>query len=99
MSVYVDPLTGYHDSQIATAAKKHGSSWCHLTADTLGELHEFAASIGLKRAWFQNHRLMPHYDLTPGKRAIAVSKGAIEIDTMEAGRRVREKRLALRGDR
>lgn len=99
MSVYVDPLMGYHDSQIANAAKKHGSQWCHLTADSLDELHQFAQSIGLKRAWFQPHSVMPHYDLTPGKRAIAVRNGAIEISMMEAGRRIKEVRISQRGDR
>lgn len=98
MPVYVDQLMSYHDSQIADAAKKHGAKWCHLTADTLDELHEFATSIGLKRAWFQNHRLMPHYDLTPGKRAIAVRKGAVEISTTESGRRVRESRKGAIAD-
>jgi hypothetical protein len=58
----------------------------HLQADSLEELHEFAASIGLKQAWFQkksrpeNH----HYDVTAGKRALAISLGAI-AETIEDG--------------
>lgn len=57
---------------------------CHLTvtpdgADPIEELHQFAASIGLKRAWFQNHAALPHYDLTEWKRMFAVRQGAVEI--------------------
>lgn len=54
----------------------------HLIADTLEELHAFAASIGLNRCWFENHRKQ-HYDLMLGKdyRAkklkLALEKGAI----------------------
>ena len=70
MSVYVDPLMNH--------GWKLGPS-CHLYADRLRELHEFAASIGLKRVWFQEHPRLPHYDLTAGKRAQAVAKGAREV--------------------
>lgn len=45
----------------------------------LEELHAFAARLGLRRRWFQNKRL-PHYDLAPSKRRLAVSLGAIELD-------------------
>ena len=71
MSVYVDSLMDW--------GWKYGKS-CHLIADTLEELHEFALSIGLKREWFQEHNNFPHYDLTAKRRANAISKGAIEID-------------------
>jgi len=71
MPVYVDPLTD--------------NGWnlgpnCHLCADTIPELHAFAVRIGMRRAWFQpdNGRL-PHYDLTAGRRAVAVRLGAVEI--------------------
>jgi hypothetical protein len=53
---------------------------CHLVADTLEELHEFAARLGLKRAWFQNRDRLPHYDLTIGNRFKALKMGAVEID-------------------
>ena len=37
----------------------------HLIADSLDELHAFAAKIGLKRYWFQDaKKLHPHYDIT-----------------------------------
>lgn len=78
MSVYVDALIA--------CGKNPDWRWdhsCHLFADTMAELHGFAASIGMKRAWFQQKRsirLFPHYDLNARRRAAAVAKGAIELD-------------------
>lgn len=34
----------------------------HLTSTDMEELHAFAESVGLKREWFQDHRI-PHYDV------------------------------------
>ena len=54
----------------------------HMIADSLGELHEFAGRIGLKRCWFQHHG-HPHYDLTTvGKRCQAEARGAVRVPTM-----------------
>ena len=66
--VYVDTL--------AEAKWKWGKS-CHLFADSIDELHEFARAIGLKREWFQKG--FPHYDLTTAMRKKAVSAGAQEV--------------------
>lgn len=50
---------------------------CHLTTDgSIDELHAFAQRIGLKREWFQDHGLVPHYDLTPRMRERALQTGA-----------------------
>ena len=62
---------------------------CHMWTDSedMEELHRFAESIGLKRAWFQpatKPRSINHYDLTPSKRAAAVAAGAIELDARDA---------------
>jgi len=82
MAVYVDSLFLWPLQATKPAARalarRTGGRWCHLTADTVDELHAFAARLGLKRAWFQDHSRHPHYDLTPGKRAQAVRMGAIE---------------------
>lgn len=51
----------------------------HMVADTLDELHAMAASLGLRRAWFQPFSF-PHYDVAKAVRADAVSRGAIEVD-------------------
>ncbi len=63
------------------ACFKNGS--CHLTADTLDELHAFAAKIGMKRSWFQDHPTAPHYDLTPKRRDLALRIGAVFVSARE----------------
>lgn len=51
----------------------------HLTADSADELHAFAASVGLRREWFQSHRLW-HYDImTWSKRRRALRAGAVSV--------------------
>jgi len=73
MSVYVDFLIDY--------GWKLGPS-CHMTADTLEELHAMADAIGMKRSWFQVSRGdIPHYDLVNSRRKAAIKRGAIEITT------------------
>ena len=68
MACYVD--TPYR------AGNKPG--WCHLVTDgDIAELHEFAAALGLKRSYFQP--LPPHYDISASKRAMAITRGAIEV--------------------
>jgi hypothetical protein len=79
MTVYVDEITDYGD--VARRRGLRSTQWAHLTADTPEELHDFAARLGLKRAWFQNaDNYRWHYDVTPSKRAAALRAGAREID-------------------
>ena len=60
---------------------------CHMTTDgDLAELHAFAATIGLGRHLFHNHRSMPHYDLTEPMRAAAVAAGAVEVGWRQQAR-------------
>lgn len=69
-----------------------GKRWSHLTADTETELHEFAESIGLKRAWFQESSTRPeahHYDVTDSKRDAAILAGAIPETVREGSARRR----------
>jgi hypothetical protein len=54
-----------------------GKLWCHLVADSLDELHQFAARLGLKRAWFQDKASYPHYDVTTSVRERALVLGAL----------------------
>ncbi len=77
MSVYVDPLREWGCS----ATWRYPQS-CHLMADTLEELHDFAARLGLKREWFQSSppHSVNHYDLTRTKRIRAVQLGAIQCN-------------------
>jgi hypothetical protein len=62
------------------------SRWCHMVSDVSEEeLHEFAARIGLQRAWAQLRPKVSaaHYDLMPGRRALAVKLGAVEVSRRE----------------
>ncbi len=43
-------------------------------------LHVFAKSIGLKRSWFRDRPLFPHYDITKTKHPMAIEIGAILVD-------------------
>jgi hypothetical protein len=55
-----------------------GRMWCHLTADHLDELHQFAAKLGLKRVWFQDKRYQ-HYDTVFFDKAVKL--GAKVVDS------------------
>jgi len=73
MAVYVDNAK----------VKWRGKQWCHLVADTIEELHDFAFQLGLKRHWFQHAASYPHYDVTVEVREIALSTGAREGDRIK----------------
>jgi hypothetical protein len=53
-----------HDAPVPWKARgwARQSVTCHLVADTIEELHEAAANLGLKREWYQATSY-PHYDL------------------------------------
>jgi hypothetical protein len=82
MAVYVDNLRDY--------GWRHGPS-CHLIADTIEELMEFAIGMGLQPAWFQA-KSTPHFDLTVEGRQLAVEHGAIELDQRQLVGKIRELR-------
>ena len=58
-----------------------GHMMCHMTADSLGELHDMAAQIEMRREWFQipPKASFPHYDIPAPRRALAISYGAVEV--------------------
>lgn len=66
MTVYVD------DSRLSW----RGRSWCHLVADSVAELHAFAAQLGLRQEWFQYRTMYPHYDVTVNVQQRALALGA-----------------------
>lgn len=72
MAVYVD------NEQVPW----RGKLWCHLVADTIGELHGFARCLGLREAWFQSQVTYPHYDVTVSVRHRALGMGAIPGDRL-----------------
>ncbi len=87
MAVYVDILLKY---EFKGAPKCFNSGSCHMYADSLEELHDFAKKLGLKRSWFQETKLLNHYDLVLSKRKLAVKLGAIEHNWKEAVTKWRE---------
>ena len=82
MAVYVDKLVDY--------GWRHGPS-CHLIADSVDELIEFAVSMGMRREWYQP-KSSPHFDLTADGRALAIEYGAIELDNRALVAKLRELR-------
>ena len=54
-----------------------GYQWCHMLADSLQELHEFAAFIEVDQRLFHRTASYPHYDVTLQMREIALENGAI----------------------
>jgi hypothetical protein len=84
MAVYVDdPIWQWR-----------GLRWCHLLADSLDELHRFAAELGIKPTSFQcpPKASIPHYDLTGHERARAIALGAVVCTRVEVAlicRRIR----------
>lgn len=69
MTVYVDDAVVHW----------RGRRWAHLMADTLDELHAFAASLGMPRRAFQDKASGAHYDVTEELREQAIRLGAVAI--------------------
>lgn len=67
----------YVDRPRAYAHKR--KKYCHLMADCLEELHEFAASLGIKRHWFDKD----HYDIREHEFELVVNAGAIVVSSRE----------------
>ncbi len=70
MAVYVDFVS----------IEFKGYKWCHLLADSLQELHEFAALIEVDKRLFHRDASYPHYDVTLQMRERALKYGAIAAD-------------------
>jgi Protein of unknown function (DUF4031) len=82
--IYVDALVPSPVSR-----KWRWSASCHLFADDLNELHDFARRMGLQRSWFQPDPRLPHYDLTPRARARALAAGAQSVSRRFVAGRIR----------
>ena len=92
MAVYVDALV-----QWGWKLRGHTVPSCHMFTDSvdLTELHDMALRIGMKRQWFQPHKVAPHYDLTASRRSLAVQLGAIEVGRKEASQIWKSRREAI----
>jgi hypothetical protein len=73
MTFYVDDMKANYGRMVM----------CHMIADTVDELHEMAARIGIQRRWFQASADHPHYDISLGKKKLAIQFGAKEITARE----------------
>jgi hypothetical protein len=97
MTVYVD--NSFIPATVPNGRVEHTSSWCHLFADAPGELHEFAAKLGLKPSYFQGPTREGdphwHYDVTEGKRWQAVKLGAREVEWRDTPSIMRERDATL----
>jgi hypothetical protein len=69
MTVYVD------DAVVPWRGKR----WAHLMADSLDELHAFAAALGLPRRAFQDKASGAHYDVPEEVRERAIMLGAVAL--------------------
>jgi len=93
------PVTVYVDDwrQPATVGPVT-ARWSHLTADSTEELHAFALSLGMRRAWFQGHPRDPlrdHYDVTDRLRDEAIAAGAVAVSWRQAARARRIRRSTM----
>lgn len=72
MTVYVDDIRLPYGRMVM----------CHMFADTLDELHAMADAIGIQRKWFQQppKASWEHYDISLGKKELALAKGAVLTD-------------------
>ncbi len=70
MAVYVDFVS----------IEFKGYKWCHMLADSLQEMHEFAALIEVDKRLFHRDASYPHYDITLQMRERALQHGAIAAD-------------------
>ena len=57
-----------------------GYKWCHMLADTLQELHDFAALIEVDKRLFHQNASYPHYDVTVQMLETALKYGATAAD-------------------
>lgn len=72
MAVYVDDVRHRFGRMVM----------CHMWADSVEELHAAAASLGLRRSWFQQppKASWEHYDISLTVKARAIDNGAILTD-------------------
>lgn len=85
MPVYVDDMEAPFGRMIM----------CHMIADTTEELLEMVDAIDVARRWIQKEgTTSEHFDISKGKRRLAVQLGAVEISQRDLVRRMRSRRAA-----
>ncbi len=69
-----------------------GTRYCHMTADTMEELHAMARRLNLGMPSFQNKPRHKHYDVTERKMWKAILLGAHPLGRREYVSKVQELR-------
>lgn len=83
MTVYVD------DMSVPYGRMK----MCHMAADTRGELLEMVDRIGIDRRHIQKRGTwQEHFDISLGKKQLAIKAGAVLVTRKELVRRMMDKR-------
>lgn len=83
MSVYVDDFRAPFGRMVM----------CHMAADSTEELLAMAGKIGVQRKWLQHEgEWQEHFDISLGKRALAVANGAVELTSRELVAGLRSRR-------
>lgn len=86
MTVYVDDMYRYPVGQFGRMKMSH------MIADTREELLEMADRIGVARKWIQaKGTAQEHFDISKGKRDLAVEAGAVELTMVELAQKTRER--------
>lgn len=66
---------------------------CHMFADSRQELLAMAVSIGVNTKWIQKRgTVYEHFDISKGKRQLALEQGAASITRKEVGLLLRARR-------
>ena len=91
MAVYVDDMYQFPMGQFGRMKMSH------MMADTTEELLEMADKIGVARKWIQHPGTVhEHFDISMGKRELAVRHGAKEITMKAMAMMAKSKRLDRR---
>lgn len=78
MTVYVDNMFARAD--VPNGAHVVRGVWCHMLADSHGELVAMARKIGMRTSWIQKPGTWEeHFDVTKTTRALALKNGAQEL--------------------
>jgi len=83
--IYVDDL------RKTEKTKRFPFTWgCHLLADSQEELYDFARNVMWIPAYKMLRSPLPHYDLSPAQRRIAINNGAIDITEEQVKKKIQE---------
>ena len=97
MAVYVDnAFIPVKVKDYTNGDKVISGRWCHLTAETTEELHEFARRLGMRREWFQPAKTFPDNEYTRAKcpHLIGTTRPGSR-DHYDVTERVRKRAIAL----